>query len=90
MVIQNGMVPGGPAIIVTWQDSIADRLVALRLGPGDGISIAGGTWDPHVQSNASVALIKSWSTLPEEDEVVLALRLAMETVASQIPNAVRP
>ncbi len=90
VVIQNGTVPGAPAIIVTWQDALADRLVALRVGPGDGISIAGGTWNPDAKSKASVALLKSWSTLPEEDEVVLALRIAMETVANQEPDGVRP
>lgn len=73
-----------------WQTNDADRTVSVVVRPNGETAIVG-----HVQSRhdaaaaANQGLIRSWSTIPSEDELTMALRVAAEQIDTWAP-APRP
>jgi hypothetical protein len=82
--------PGGTAMALRWNQDGATRAVIIHSSLDGRTTIRGGSVpDTAPEFPADVPTRSSWGSLPTEDDLTMALRLAMEDVDQESPAAVR-
>ena len=78
-------IPDGSTLTLQWDSHGASRIVLLRADSGQQVSIAGGAISGN-GAHQPASIRKSWSSLPSEDELTMALRVAMEEIDREAPG----
>lgn len=80
----------GTQVALVWVSGDTQRAVAMRQGRTGQVSISGAaaTVSPNGNGAApSMKELRSWPDLPDENDLTIALRMAMEAVESWQPGA---
>jgi len=78
---------GSSVASMIWQSNDADRTVAVVVRPTGEIAVVGNVHsrrDPGAAANQG--LIRNWPSVPNEDDLTMAIRLAAEQVDKWTPS----
>jgi hypothetical protein len=79
--------PNASVSSMSWRSNDADRTVAVVARPSGEIAIVGSVHshrDPGAPANQG--MLRSWPSLPTEDELTMALRIAAEQIDALNPS----
>ena len=79
----------GSQVALVWLSGGAQRAVAMRYENGGGVSISGAAASAQDPTSGSPIRqdLRTWTELPDENDLTMSLRLAMEVVESWQPGA---
>ncbi|HEY8445915.1 MAG TPA: site-2 protease family protein [Thermomicrobiales bacterium] len=72
--------PDGSLLALVWSSGGAQRSVIAHVTPDGSVRVFGTVQEDGAQSASAPRVIASWPTMPSEDDLVIGLRVGLETV----------